>query len=80
MSHKEIFRSYYKNPNNLPTLETFSGLCNHHDWTYLYSDDHSVYKRGSVERDILLEIVEHGGAGYAKVYNIMAQARLPSYG
>ena len=56
--------SHDKNPNNLPSLEDFTVLCNNHDWTYEYSDDHSVWKRGSAQRDVLVAICKEGGAEY----------------
>lgn len=64
----------------LPTTEEFTKLCNAHDWTYEYSDDHSVWKRGTAERDRLMAIVKEGGAEYGHIYNEIGKERLPSYG
>jgi len=71
--------SNYKNPNNLPSLVDFTVLCNNHDWTYEYSDDHSVWKRGSAQRDVLVAICKEGGAEYGHIYNRFAKERLPTY-
>jgi 6-phosphogluconate dehydrogenase (decarboxylating) len=47
--------------------EYFNRLSNH-DWYYDYSDDHSVWKRGSANRDRLLNTAaEH--PNYKKMYN-----------
>ena len=58
--------------NSLPSLEDFTVLCNNHDWTYEYSDDHSVWRRGNIEREILLLCVNKGGAEYARVFKEVA--------
>jgi hypothetical protein len=31
--------------------EVFEKLLNSHDWTYMYSDDHSVWRRGIASSD-----------------------------
>ena len=59
--------------DSLPSLEEFIVLCNNHDWFYGYSDDHSVWKRGNIERDVLLLCVNKGGEEYAKVFREIAQ-------
>ena len=47
--------------------EYFNRLSNH-DWYYDYSDDHSVWKRGSANRDRLLNTAaEH--PTYKEMYN-----------
>tara|TARA_R100000951_G_scaffold99732_1_gene90218 strand:- start:180 stop:401 length:222 start_codon:yes stop_codon:yes gene_type:complete len=71
--------SHYKNPNNLPSLVDFTVLCNNHDWTFAYSDDHSAYRRGSLELTILMECIKQGGIEYEQVYNRFAKERLPTY-
>lgn len=65
--------SHIINPNNLPSLEDFIVLCNKHDWMYGYSDDHSVWTRGNLEREALLLCVNNGGAEYARVFKEIAQ-------
>ena len=34
-------------------LETLESLCQSHDWYYAYSDDHRVWKKGTLERDTI---------------------------
>lgn len=36
------------------TKQEFHRLCAQHDWTYEFSDDHQVWKRGRLQRDVLL--------------------------
>lgn len=37
-----------------PTVAEFFDACAAHDWTYNFSDDHSVWKRGEAERKRLM--------------------------
>ena len=39
-----------------------------HDWFYEYSDDHSVWRRGSDERDVIRKLQEEIDGDY-KVWN-----------
>ena len=34
--------------------EEFLKLLKAHDWYYMYSDDHSVWRRGQNERDVIM--------------------------
>lgn len=52
----------------LPTLEEFQKLCENHDWTFGYSDDHRVYTRGRDQRDFLLRCITNGGDDYLNIY------------
>ena len=40
-----------------------------HDWYYEYSDDHSVWKRGSDERTRLTQKKEYVGGVYHEMYS-----------
>lgn len=35
------------------TVEAYQKLLNAHDWYYMMSDDHRVFKRGQAQRDTL---------------------------
>ena len=37
--------------NETNKWELFEKLLDSHDWTYMYSDDHSVWRRGIAESD-----------------------------
>lgn len=37
-------------------LELLESLLKSHDWYYMYSDDHSVWKRGTKEREVIGEL------------------------
>jgi hypothetical protein len=40
-------------------IEQFEDLCKAHDLTYTYSDDHSVYMKGSAQYKAIKELAEH---------------------
>lgn len=44
--------------NELPTLAKYWEMLNQHDWYYSYSDDGSVYRRGSEAEAKLLAIAK----------------------
>lgn len=52
----------------LPTLEEFDIMCRDHDWTYMFSDDHSKYTKGASESTMIRTIVESGGEDYNQIY------------
>jgi hypothetical protein len=38
------------------TIEEYKTLLKNHDWFYEYSDDYSVWEKGTAEKDKLLQI------------------------
>lgn len=52
-------------------MEKYKRLLSHHDWFYDYSDDHSVWTRGSKERAELMALRENIDPDY-KVWNTIA--------
>lgn len=52
----------------LPSLNKFWKQLRNHDWTFEYSDDHSVWRRGSAELSAIREVVEAGGEEYKKLF------------
>lgn len=52
----------------LPSLNKFWRILRNHDWTYEYSDDHNVWRRGSAELSFIRSIVEQGGEDYKKLF------------
>lgn len=43
---------YYKPPEP-PNVQEYFNMLEHHDWSYKYSDDHSVWKRGQSTQEKL---------------------------
>jgi hypothetical protein len=39
------------------TTQEFTELCRRHDWTFEYSDSHSVWERGMHRRRVLLNAI-----------------------
>lgn len=56
------------NTDTLPTLNQFWKILRDHDWTYQYSDDHSVWQRGHAELCEIHNIVKEGGEEYDKLF------------
>jgi hypothetical protein len=54
---------------NLPSLNQFWRILRNHDWTYQYSDDHSVWSRGHTELCSIHNIVKEGGDEYNKLFD-----------
>lgn len=57
----------------IPSLNKFWKILNNHDWTYNYSDDHSVWRRGTAEYSAIKEIVEAGGDEYKKLFEAYSE-------
>lgn len=55
--------------DKLPTLNQFWRILRNHDWTFEYSDDHSVWRRGSAELSAIKDIVEAGGKEYKNLFD-----------
>lgn len=53
----------------LPSLNEFWNMLHNHDWSYNYSDDHSVWRRGEAQIGEIRAIVEAGGEEYKKLFN-----------
>lgn len=52
----------------VPSLNKFWRMLRNHDWTYNYSDDHSVWRRGESQLAAIREVVEAGGDEYKKLF------------
>lgn len=50
-------------------ISEFYDKLEQHDWTYEYSDDHSVWMRGSAAERALLQIVKDNGGTFLQLYN-----------
>lgn len=61
------------NPVNLPTLNQFWKVLRNHDWTFEYSDDHGVWRRGSAELSNIRSIVNEGGEEYKKLFEAYSE-------
>lgn len=55
--------------STLPSLNKFWRMLRNHDWTYNYSDDHSVWRRGETEICAIRAVVEEGGEEYKKLFD-----------
>lgn len=49
----------------MTTFADYEKLLSSHDWTYMYSDDGSVYRRGGEENDTLRRIARESPAHQA---------------
>ena len=52
----------------IPSLNKFWRMLRNHDWTFDYSDDHSIWRRGTAELSAISEVVEAGGEEYKKLF------------
>lgn len=50
-------------------LTEFYDMLEKHDWTYEYSDDHSVYMRGSSAERKLMGIIKDNGGIFLQLYD-----------
>lgn len=50
-------------------LNEFWKLCDAHDYSYSYSDDHRYWKAGSTEEDVIKNVIGKYGAEYKKMYD-----------
>jgi hypothetical protein len=63
----------------MKTLEEFERMVRVHDLTYMYSDDGSVYRRGSESyAKILAEALNHPRADVVRIWNQVALEKLLS--
>lgn len=53
----------------LPSLYKFWRMLRNHDWTFDYSDDHSVWRRGQLQLSKIKDVVEVGGAEYKELFD-----------
>ena len=54
----------------MPELESrLEELLKDHDWYFIYSDDHRVFKRGWGERDEIISLVKSLGDKGKEIYN-----------
>jgi len=51
-----------------PSLAKFYDQLQDHDWTFEYSDDHSVWRRGISELAAIKEVLKLGGEKYEKLF------------
>jgi len=52
----------------LPSLNEFWRMLHNHDWTFDYSDDHTVWRGGQAQLSLIREVVEAGGEEYKKLF------------
>ena len=57
--------------------EDFIQLLKSHDWTYQFSDDHNVYKRGQEERDTINKAKIDLGELGQQLYDSYNEAPMP---
>jgi len=53
----------------LPTLAEFYDLLAEHDWTYNYSDDGNMWRRGLKQYKLIDSIIALGGEEYENLYH-----------
>ena len=53
----------------IPSLNKFWRMLSNHDWTYNYSDDHSVWRRGESQLSAIKEVVKVGGEEYKNLFD-----------
>ena len=53
----------------LPSLNEFWKMLHNHDWTYEYSDDGSVWRRGQKQFDEIQYVVKNGTLEHKELYN-----------
>ena len=52
---------------SLPTLKEFEDMCRKQDFTYWYTDDHSVYTKGKAKQVAIQKVVREGGRDYLDI-------------
>lgn len=52
-----------------PTLYQFHKMLQQHDWTYEYSDDSRMYRRGQQQRQAIEDAIKKGGQAYQDLYD-----------
>jgi hypothetical protein len=55
--------------DTIPSLNQFWKMLQSHDWTYEYSDDGSVWRRGQQQLDAIRAVVEHGTDEHKELFN-----------
>ena len=53
----------------LPSLNEFWKMLRNHDWTYEYSDDGSVWRRGQQQFDEIQNVVKNGSIEHKELFN-----------
>jgi len=53
----------------LPSLNEFWKMLRNHDWSYEYSDDHSVWRKGQQQFDEIQNVVKNGSVEYKELFN-----------
>jgi len=53
----------------LPSLNEFWKKLRNHDWTYEYSDDGSVWRRGQQQFDEIQSVVKNGSIEHKELFN-----------
>jgi hypothetical protein len=53
----------------VPSLYQFHKLLQNHDWTYEYSDDSRMYRRGQQQRKAIEDAIARGGQAYQDLYD-----------
>ena len=56
------------------TVKDIADQIHNHDWTYDYSDDHSVWKRGEREENELMDTIARSGFTYSQTKQIFRNA------
>lgn len=51
------------------TLQEYYDQLSRHDWTFQYSDDHSVWRRGSSEESRLIRIYTDNGPAFKELFD-----------
>jgi hypothetical protein len=53
----------------LPSLYQFHKMLERHDWSYDYSDDSSVWRRGQQQEKAIMDAIKKGGQPYQDLYD-----------
>jgi len=53
----------------IPSLNEFWKMLRNHDWTYEYSDDGSVWRRGQKQLDEIRAVVDNGTSEHKELFN-----------
>ena len=61
--------------SDLPSLFQFAKMLKHHDWTYEYSDDSSVWRKGAAQAQAINKALSQGGKPYQDVYDRFHQQK-----
>jgi hypothetical protein len=53
----------------LPSLYQFHRMLERHDWSYDYSDDSSVWRKGQQQEKAIMDAIKRGGQPYQDLYD-----------